>query len=309
MVPALAEEQHRGLHARIGLEHAARQRQHRLDRVVLDQLAAQLLVRAGRAEQHALGHDHAAAPARLQAVQHVLEEQQLGRGGRADLHVLDDPVLVDACRRRADWRAPRRSRRAAGPARPARPRSSVVVSTLRRRMRTSGRPRSVRFMVARLHHLRVDVVAVEGAVSQRVAQSRRLSRSPQPRRMRLPSSSASSMPRGRGVGEADVVVGRDEEARGAGGRVVDGLADLAGRPSATMARMMWRGVRNWPSSPACLICAARARTGRPWCRRPPGRGAGRSTRPTTWREHGRLVDARAGRRAMKFMAPRRRRSR
>lgn len=90
--PALGENQHRSFR----LEHTAGQRQHRLHPVVLHQDAAQLLVGAGRAEQHPFRHNHAAASVRFQIIDHVFDEQKLGRGRRADLHVIDDAVAVDA---------------------------------------------------------------------------------------------------------------------------------------------------------------------------------------------------------------------
>ena len=53
-------------------------------------------MRARRAEQYALRDDHTAASARLEAVGHVFQEQDLGRRRAADLHVVDDAVLVDS---------------------------------------------------------------------------------------------------------------------------------------------------------------------------------------------------------------------
>lgn len=98
--PALGENQHRSFHSRIGLEHTAGQRQHRLHPVVLHQDAAQLLVGAGRAEQHPFRHNHAAASVRFQIIDHVFDEQKLGGGRRADLHIIDDAIAIDTAGKR-----------------------------------------------------------------------------------------------------------------------------------------------------------------------------------------------------------------
>ena len=64
-----------------------------------------------------------------------------------------------------------------------------------------------------------------------------------------------------------------------------------------MARMMWRGVRNWPSSPACLICLQHVLE-----QIALGVGVGLvEAQPVDQgdhlRQHGRLVDRRAARRS------------
>ena len=74
----LGEHQDRGRDAGVGPEHAAGQLDHRVELVLLDQDAPQILVRLGRAEQHAVRHDDGGAPAGLEQPQEQREEQQLG---------------------------------------------------------------------------------------------------------------------------------------------------------------------------------------------------------------------------------------
>ena len=222
--PALTEEQHRGLHTAVGLEHAARQAEHGFDAVVFDQLPTQFLVRASGAEKHALGNDHAAAPARPQAVHHVLQEQQFGCSGGADLHVFDDPVAVHAARERRvgqdDVEAVARQAQL-----------GLALGVLRRGQHVAqldahvGQAAQREVHRGQPHHLRVHVVAEEGgAVQSADLCGRELVAQAAPLRLAVQLSGDNSA--GRRVRQAHVVVRRHQEARGAGGRVVDGLADL-----------------------------------------------------------------------------------
>ena len=80
----LGKNQNGGGHARIGLEHAGRHRDHGLQPVAVHQLLADGLVRGGRTEQHAVRHDAGAAPADAQHPQEQGQKQQLGFLGLAD---------------------------------------------------------------------------------------------------------------------------------------------------------------------------------------------------------------------------------
>ena len=92
-------------------------------------------------------------------------------------------------------------------------------------MRTLARPRSVRFMVARRTIFGSTSLPKKVAVC-RLATLRWRELVAQAAPHALAVDLRLWMRVGRGIGEADVVVGRDQEAGGAGGRVVDGLADL-----------------------------------------------------------------------------------
>ena len=81
----LGEEQDGGGDAGVGLEHAAGQRDHGVELLVLDQHLAQLLVRVARAEEHAVGHDDRGASAGLEQPQEQRQEEQLGLLGLDDL--------------------------------------------------------------------------------------------------------------------------------------------------------------------------------------------------------------------------------
>ena len=63
----LGEEQDGGGDAGVGLEHAAGQRDDGVELLFLDEHLAQRLVRVGRAEEHAVGHDDGGASAGLAA--------------------------------------------------------------------------------------------------------------------------------------------------------------------------------------------------------------------------------------------------
>ena len=91
---ALGEDQDPGGHARVGPEHSAGQRDHGFQLVLVHQELAQLTVRTGRAEQHAIGHDGRRPAAGVQHAQDQREEEQLGFLGldlaqEARVHVLE----------------------------------------------------------------------------------------------------------------------------------------------------------------------------------------------------------------------------
>ena len=230
---ALAEHQHRGLDPRIGVEHPARQRQHRLDGVVLDEPAAELAMRAGGPEQDPLGRHHRAAPALLQVVQHVLQEQELRLRRPSDLHLVDDPILVqpageggigedhvEAPRRKAQLRL-RRPVEGAGQGVAAQHAHPIE-------------PAQGQVHGGEADHLRVHVVAEEGLLVQpahRVAAQSVAEPAPDRLAFRLHLLD----PVRQRVREPDMVVGADQEPRGPGRRVVDGL------PKARVPR-----ARPWP---------------------------------------------------------------
>jgi hypothetical protein len=62
----LGEEEYRGRDAGVWLEDAARKLDDRVELLVLDENATQLLVRSARAEKDAVGDDHACSAARAQ---------------------------------------------------------------------------------------------------------------------------------------------------------------------------------------------------------------------------------------------------
>ena len=90
----LGEEQDGGGDAGVGLEHAAGQRDDGVELLVLDEDPAQRLVRVGRAEEHAVGHDDGGASAGLEQAQEEGEEEQLGLLGLDDLLQVLGGVLV-----------------------------------------------------------------------------------------------------------------------------------------------------------------------------------------------------------------------
>ena len=61
----LGEQQDRGGHAGVRLEHAAGQRDHRIKLLFLDKKLSQCLVCRGRTKQHAFRHNDSSASARL----------------------------------------------------------------------------------------------------------------------------------------------------------------------------------------------------------------------------------------------------
>ena len=205
-------------------------------------------MRTGGAEEDALRHHDGAAAAVFQVVQHVPEEQELRLRGPADLHVVDDPVLVEppgegrvgeddveAFR----WEAQLRLR---GPVEDAGQGIAAEYS------------HPVEAAQGEVHggeadHLRVHVVAEErllvelayGVAAESIAEATadRL-----PFRLHLLDAIR------RRVRKPDVVISPHQEAGRAGGRVVDGLAeagvdelhhgpdDVAGRPElAELARL------------------------------------------------------------------------
>ena len=90
----LGEEKDGGGDAGVGLEHAAGQRDDGVEFLFLDENLAQGLVRVGRAEEHAVGHDDGGASAGLEQAQEEGEEEQLGLLGLDDLLEVLGAVLV-----------------------------------------------------------------------------------------------------------------------------------------------------------------------------------------------------------------------
>jgi hypothetical protein len=103
-------------------------------------------------------------------------------------------------------------------------------------MWTSGRP------LSEADHLGVDVVAIEGrgpklaplAVVEPVAEAAFEGLALEFRRLAAVR---------RGIGEPDMLVGGDQKSGGPGGGVVY-VSPITGSTRSTIARMMWRGVRN-----------------------------------------------------------------
>ena len=96
-VAGLGENQDSGGHAGVGLEHAGGHGDHGLEAVVFDELAPDVLMRLGRAEEHAVRHDAGAAAADAEHAQKEREEQKLRLLGLADLEeVGGDDVRVQA---------------------------------------------------------------------------------------------------------------------------------------------------------------------------------------------------------------------
>jgi hypothetical protein len=71
-----------------------------------------------------------------------------------------------------------------------------------------------------------------------------------------PSTHFHVPPGGAGVLAQQVVVGLDQEAGGAAGRVADAVGRLR-LHQLHHQRMMWRGVRNWPLMPAVVSLLSR----------------------------------------------------
>ena len=80
--------------AGVGLEHAAGQRDDGVEFLFLDENLAQRLVRVGRAEEHAVGHDDGGASAGLEQAQEEGEEEQFGLLRLDDLLEVLGVVLV-----------------------------------------------------------------------------------------------------------------------------------------------------------------------------------------------------------------------
>ena len=90
----LCEEKDGGGDAGVGLEHATGQRDDSVEFLFLDKHLAQGLVRVGRAEEHAVGHDDGGASAGLEQAQKEGEEEQFGLLGLDDLLEVLGAVLV-----------------------------------------------------------------------------------------------------------------------------------------------------------------------------------------------------------------------
>src|SRR5204863_7626378 len=90
------EQQNRGRNSRIGLEHAAGQRDHSIELLVLDQNAPQRFVRVARSEENSVRHDDGGASARLEQTQKQRQEEQLGLLGLDYLlQVLGAALIVE----------------------------------------------------------------------------------------------------------------------------------------------------------------------------------------------------------------------
>ena len=90
----LGEKENGGGDAGVGFEHAAGQRDDGVELLFLDENLAQRLVRVGRAEEHAVGHDDGGASAGLEQAQEEREEEQFGLLRLDDLLEVLGGVLV-----------------------------------------------------------------------------------------------------------------------------------------------------------------------------------------------------------------------
>ena len=90
----LGEDEDGGGDAGVGFEHAAGQRDDGVEFLFFDENLAQRLVRVGRAEEHAVGHDDGGASAGFEQAQEEGEEEQLGLLRLDDLQEILGGVFV-----------------------------------------------------------------------------------------------------------------------------------------------------------------------------------------------------------------------
>ena len=221
----LREEQDGGRDTGVRAEDAGRQLDDGVELLVLDEHPAQLLMRLGRAEQHAVGHDDRGAAAELEQAEEQREEEQLGLLGLDDLlQVLRASPRSRASRRRADWRGP-------GCSAPSRRRCP------RRASRGSRCPGS-RCRAGSCSWSRCAASCCRSR-SRGTCCSWKCSRSFGSRSTsgwcsRRYSPAATRKPQVPQAGSQMMSVG-------------------VGSVSSTISGMMWRGVRNWPFCPAVAI--------------------------------------------------------
>ncbi len=181
-------------------------------------------MRAGGAEQHALGHDDAAAAIGQQAVEHVFDEEDFGRSRGADLNVFTDTVFVQSAGKRrigGDDVMPvgRQAQLTLGFG-VERGGQYVALANAHIGQATQGEVHG-----GEANHFRVNVVAEEGLLLQDAPLGRR-------KCIAVAALDALALDVhgldavGRRVGKLNVVEDGGQKARRAGCRVVGGFADF-----------------------------------------------------------------------------------